>query len=1025
MNLTRFAIRSNRVFYTLLCVLLAAGIYTYQSMPRSEDPGFVVRVALVQTLFPGASPERVEMLVTDKLEKVIQEIPEIDFIRSQSKAGVSLIFVHIKPEYTLMRPIWDKLRRKVQRAAAELPEGVTGPIVDDEFGDVFGSLIAVTGDGFTYRELKQVADEVRDELLLIDDAAKVEIVGDQEERIFVVFDNAALAELQLSPIQLMQILRARNIIMPGGDLSTRYENIVFEPSGNFESLEDLRRTIVALPGSQAMVRLGDLLSIERGYVDPPATMARYNGEPALILAVSLKEGGNIVRLGQRIREVLDHARRVYPIGVDFDILAFQPDTVAQKIDLFTVNLLQAVALVALVMLLFLGLRSGLIVSTLIPAAMIVAFLVMDLFGIGLDQVSLASLIIALGMLVDNAIVMSEAIIVRRSQGEDRVRAAIAAAAELRLPLLTASLTTAAAFLPIFLAESETGEYTAPLFKVVTITLLCSWLLALTLIPSLNVQFAKVEPLPAGQLLSGPVYRAYRRLLLRLLQRPWLALGLALAIFGVSMQGFRYIPSIFYPANDQPTFTVELELPVGSPIQRTAALVDALEDFMRSELMARDGGHGIVNWGSFIGQGAPRFNLPYEPEQRSPHYAFILGNVSTAADMSPQFFGLIEQFVLQNFPDAKVTARPLPLGPPAWPPVAVRITGRDIDRIFALAEQVKKRLKQIPGTHQVTDNWGPRTKKVVFNIDETRARLAGLSNQDIAISMQAYVSGMVTTEFREDDKLIPVVLRSRAARRADATGIAAMNVYSQATGRSVPLSQVATPQIVWQPGVIERRNRLRTVTVEALLKPGYTAAEVNAEIAPWLETQTRSWPFGYSWALGGEAETSGKANRSIEVKLPIAFMIIVLLLVAQFNSLRRPLIVLATIPFALIGVVCGLLLVRSYFGFMTLLGVISLSGIVINNAIVLLDRIRIEREDNGLPPDQAVLVAAQQRLRPILLTTATTIGGLLPLWLGGGPMWEPMAVAIIFGLAFSTLLTLGLVPVLYAVLYRVDFRHSAA
>ncbi|MDJ0927211.1 MAG: efflux RND transporter permease subunit [Gammaproteobacteria bacterium] len=1021
MNITEFAIRRNRVFFAVLVTLIAGGLFTYQSMPRSEDPGFIFRFALVQTLFPGASPERVEMLVTDKLEKVIQEIPEIDFIRSQSKTGVSLIFVSIKAEYTDMRPIWDNLRRKVERGEGDLPDGIVGPFVNDEFGDVFGSLIAITGDGFDYRELKDVADEVRDELLLIDETAKVEIVGDQEERVFVVFDNSALADLNLSPIQLMQALQARNIIMPGGDLATQYEKIVFEPSGNFESVEDLRRTVVALPGSDALVRLEDLLSIERGYVDPPATMARYNGEPALILAVSLKDGGNIVRLAERIRAVLDRAQRVYPVGIDFDIVYFQADSVEDKIRMFTSNLLQAVALVALVMLIFLKLRTALIVSSLIPATMIIAFLVMDQFGIGLDQMSLAALIISLGMLVDNAIVMSESIIVRLGRGEEALSAAVASARELRFPLLTSSLTTAAAFLPIFLSESETGEYTAPLFKVVTITLLCSWVLALTLIPALCVKFLRVEVRPDVDPLDRPAYQIYRRSLLAMLRRPWLSLAGAIAIFAITLQGFAFIPQLFYPPNDAPTFTVDLELPVGTPIERTDEVMASIERFMLDNLMAGNGQGGIKNWSTYIGEGAPRFNLPYEQEQRSPHYAFMLGHVSDNELLDERLFSQIEQYVLNTFPDANITVRPLPLGPPAWPPVAIRIIGRDTNQIFDLVDRVKAKLETVPGTKQITDSWGARTKKVVFNIDETRARLAGLSNQDIAISMQAYVSGMETTEFREDDKLIPVVLRSRAAQQADTAGIASMNVYSQATGQSVPLSQVATPEIVWQPGVIERRNRLRNVTVESLLEPGYTAAEINTAMRPWLEQESKGWPFGYSWEFGGEAETSGKANESIAAKIPVGMMIIVLLLVAQFNSIRRPIIVLMTIPFALIGVIIGLLVARSYFGFMTFLGVISLAGIVINNAIVLLDRIRIEKEENGLEITDAMLLAAQQRLRPILLTTATTIGGLLPLWLGGGPMWEPMAVAIIFGLAFATVLTLGLVPVLYALLYRVDFR----
>ncbi|MFQ5634099.1 MAG: efflux RND transporter permease subunit [Gammaproteobacteria bacterium] len=1023
MDLTTLAIEKNRVFIATLSIVLLSGVIAYVGMPRSEDPGFIIRTALVQTFFPGASPERVEMLVTDKLEKAIQEIPELDFVSSQTKAGVSLVFVNIREEYTNMRPIWDSLRRKVEKAAGELPQNVIGPVVNDEFGDVFGSLIAVTGDGFNYRELRQIADELRDELLLIDDAAKVEIVGTQEERVFVVFENARLAELGMSPVQLQAALQERNIVLPGGDVSSRYEKIVLEPTGNFESLDELRRSIVSLPMSNAMVRLEDILSIERGYVDPPEVKVRFGGEPALMLAVSLREGGNILRLGAGIEDVMTRARRVYPVGVDFELLNFQPRDVRKKIDDFVRNLGQAIVLVAVIMLGFLGIRTGLIVASLIPSTILAAFMVMSILDIGLDQMSLAALIIALGMLVDNAIVMSESIMVQTGQGKPVAAAAIDSARELRTPLLTSSLTTAAAFLPIFLSESNTGEYTAPLFKVVTITLLCSWVMALTLIPVLCVLFLKVSPLAGARTpLVKRSFAAYEAALLFALRHRALTLVAVGAAFLLAMQGMTWVPKIFYPANDRATFTVELDLPVGSPIERTDEVTAAIEAFITTALPAAEGdAPGLVNWGVFIGQGPPRFVITLDQQQRSPNYSYILANLNSSALMTRNLFTSIEDFVAANFPDAHVTVRQLPLGPPAWPPLSIRVRGREIDDVFAIVEDVKAKLREVPGARQITDNWGPRSKKVIVDIDETRARLAGVTNRDVALSMQTYLTGLATTEFREDDELIPVVLRSRADQRTDPNRIGTMNVFSQATGQSVPLRQVAYPRLEWQPGVIERRNRLRTVAVEALLEPGYTVSEVNAVMEPWLEEQSRSWPFGYNWEFGGEAETSGKANAAIAAKLPVAALVIVLLLTAQFNSLRRPLIVMLTIPLALIGVVAGLLVARSYFGFMTLLGVISLSGIVINNAIVLLDRIRIEIDDHGLAPDAAILTAARQRARPILLTTATTCAGLLPLWLGGGPMWEPMAIAIIFGLVFATALTLGVVPVLYSLLFRVEFR----
>jgi multidrug efflux pump subunit AcrB len=655
-------------------------------------------------------------------------------------------------------------------------------------------------------------------------------------------------------------------------------------------------------------------------------------------------------------------------------------------------------------------------------AMLMALMVMGLLDIGLDQMSIASLIIALGMLVDNAIVMSESIMVQMEHGKPAVQAAIDSARELRIPLLTSSATTAAAFLVIFLAESSTGEYTAPLFKVVAITLLCSWILALTMIPLLAAKFLRVKKKSTDAGFETPSYRRYRGVLLTLLRRPWQAVAGAAVVFFLAIQLFRFVPVMFFPPHDRATFTAEIELPTGSPIQRTERVVSEIESYIEENLrVGEDRDEGIINWASFIGEGAPRFILSYAPEMAAPSYGFMLIN-ATARDLIPaSIIPSLNRFAGERFPDLKATIRPLDLGPPSWPPVAVRISGPDVDVLFRIADDVKAKLASIPGTRLIDDDWGPKAKKVRVQIDQPRARRAGVTSQDVAISLKSFLSGIETTEFREGDEVIPVTLRSVAGGRSDLGKIESINVYAQSTGRSVPLTQVADVRLEWEAAKVIRRNRMRTVTVESGTTPGITATEVNAQLVPWLESRSVDWGLGYLWELGGEAETSEQANASIMAKLPIAGLIIVLLLVGQFNSIRKPLIILITIPMGIIGVVIGLLVARSFFGFMTLLGIIALSGIVINNAIVLLDRIRIEIEDHGRPANDAIIEAAQRRLRPILLTTITTMGGLVPLWLGGGPMWEPMAVSIIFGLAFATVLTLGFVPVLYSLFYRVSFR----
>ena len=581
-----------------------------------------------------------------------------------------------------------------------------------------------------------------------------------------------------------------------------------------------------------------------------------------------------------------------------------------------------------------------------------------------------------------------------------------------------------------------------MFQVVSITLLCSWVLALTMTPLLCVLFLKVAPAASEAKFSSRFYVGYRSALLMALRRPLVSVGLVVAIFIVALQGMAFIPSIFFPPSDKAIFTAEFELPIGTAIERTEAVVEEIDRFIARELTADRSGaagpggvlaaqsdlggsgrsEGVTNWATFIGQGGPRFYLSHNPEPNSPNYALAIINATSRAVITEELIPKLDVFCRERFPDLDTTLMPLQLGPPVEAQVQVRVSGREPDPLFAIVDEVKARLRSIPGTTSVTDDWGPRSKKLLVNIDQPRARRAGVTSQDVAISLQTVFTGFETTQFLEADEIIPVQLRSRAADRQDLGKLETLNVYAQATGRSVPLLQVADVEVAWEAARILRRDRSKTVTVSAWLAPGLTASAVNNELLPWLDDEQEAWPFGYGYEPGGEIESSVKANQAIGAKAPIGALIILLLLVGQFNSIRRTAIVLLTIPLGLVGVIAGLLIAQSYFGFMTLLGVIALAGIVINNAIVLLDRIKVEIDENGLEPPRAIVEAAQRRFRPILLTTATTMAGLLPLWFGGGPMWEPMAIAIIFGLMFATLLTLGVVPVLYTLFFRVSFRE---
>ncbi len=1014
MTLTEGALRSNRITLVVLVLLLLAGISAYQGMPQQMDPGFTVRTAQIVTRFPGASPERVEQLVSDPIEQAIQAMPELDYVSSTSRTGVSIVVAAFREEFKTIRPIFDSLRRKVQ--AVSLPAGVATPEINDELGDIYPIIFTLSADGFSDREIKSIAKTIRDQLLQIDGVGKVDILGEQEERVFVEYSDARLSRLGLTPFSLQQSLQAKNIILPGGQVDIGPEALVLEPSGNFDSIEDIRRTILRLPNGK-LTYLEDIADVRRGYVDPPKGIVTSNGYRGIALAINMSDGYNLVELGGRMREFFDGLQRYYPHGIDFELAYFQPKNVEDKVNDFVSNVVQAVVIVLLVMLVTLGLRTGLIVSALIPSAMIITIFVISSTGETINQMSLAALIIALGLLVDNAIVVSESVMVSMSKGTPVFKAAVDSCRELQVPLLVSSLTTASAFLPIYLAESAVGEYTAALFTVVSITLLVSWVLALTMTPLLCQAFMRAPKTDTNkEEFGGFFYRLYRGTLRFVLRNRLITVVLAVAMYVGSLPLWGLVPNIFFPAQESPFFMAAFNLPPGTSMQATLDMSRRIDRFVQDELrIESDGQPGVIAWTTFIGETPPPFTLGYSPAPSLGGYCELMVNV-TSVDAARASMDKLQRFALDALPDVKTHIRMLTAGPPVDKPVQVRISGTDMQTIYGIVDTVKDKLRTMNGVRNIGDDWGARTKKLNVDIDSERARRSGVSHQDVANSINTYVSGMTATFFREGDESIPVVLRTVAEERRNLERIRTLSVYSQRGPR--PLSQVAHLGLEIQSASVLRRGRSRTVTVEAEVAPGTTAAEVFTALTPWLTEQAKAWPIGHRWEFGGEFESSQKANASIGAKLPIAGMAILLLLVWQFNSLRKTVIVMSSIVLALVGVVLGLVAFKSSFGFMTLLGVISLAGIVINNAIVLLDRIRIEIEDNGMAPQEAVVYAAQQRVRPILLTTATTIASLIPLYLTGGLMWQPMAVAIMSGLLFSTMLTLLFVPLLYSMFFRV-------
>ncbi|MEM7587367.1 MAG: efflux RND transporter permease subunit [Acidobacteriota bacterium] len=1041
MNLTRFALEQRTATIVFLALLVLAGAMSFGQLPRAEDPGFVIRVAVVATFYPGASAEQVELLVTDPIEEAIEDIDEVDFVLSESRTGASVLEVFflesLSPE--AVEKGFDELRETVTDARGRLPADIIGPNVDDDFGDVFGTVVAITGEGFDLVELERVAERARAILLGVEDVSRVEIQGAQPQSIFVEYDPARLDELGLTALQLRDILRARNIVAPGGDVRSERERFTLEVAGSFESVQALERMRFRLPASGELIALGNIASVRRGTEDPPRSAVSYGGQPALILAISMTDGGKITRLGPRVLAALEAIEEELPLGIETHLVAYQTSYVERIIKSFIWSLLQGVGIVLAVTLIALGLRTGFIVATVLPMTMVGSLLLMELFDITMNQMSLAALIIALGLLVDSAIVMAESIQVAMREGASPVEAARNSASELSLPLLVSSLTTAAALLPTYLAESTTGEYTSAIFEVVTIALLLAWVLALTMTPLLSVLLAGRGGAGSQQRgYDNPFYRRYRAFLLGLVRRRWLSLAGFVALLAVSLWAFQFVPQLFFPRKEQTTFKIELQLPYGSSIERSAEVSAGVERFLAEELSAelaedetrpwlpneerRFARHGVVNWVSFIGSGAPRFLVSYNPEQPRTNYVFMIANSSTY-DEQDRIIHQVEDFVAHAYPDVLARVEKLRNGPPLDYPVEIRLSGEDPRLLYALAVDVENRLRELPGTLGVGHDWGTYRKKLRVEVDDARARRAGVTERDVALSLLTRTNGFVLGNYREGNDLIPITLRSHAARSDGLEQLSGLDVAGLGAG-AVPLAQLASLQVELEPAVIKRRDRLRTLTVHADIDAdadrSVTPFSVVDQVLPLLEEASATWPLGYRYELGGEVESSGTAQASIQAKQPIAVLVIISLLVLQFNSIRGPAIVLATLPFTLIGVVGGLVMTQKPFGFMALLGVIALLGVVINNAVVLLDRIETERKRYGRSLGAAVIEASQRRLRPILLTTATTVGGLMPLWLAGGPMFSPMAVALLFGLVASTLLTLGLVPLLFGLFYRVDF-----
>jgi multidrug efflux pump len=1033
-NLSEWALKHRPLVRYLIVVCAIFGALAYAMLGQSEDPPFTFKVMVVKTNWPGASAREVEQQLTDRIERKLQEVPNVDWVRSYSRPGESLVFFAIKDSAPAAQvpETWYQVRKKVGDIRNTLPSGVQGPFFNDEFGDTYMAIYAIAGEGFGYRDLKAFGDKVRAELLRVPGVAKVDFVGEQEEKIFVELSNAKLATLGLEPAQISQTLAAQNAVAAAGTLETTTDRITLRPSGAFGSVEAIRDLSIRAGGR--VFRLGDIATVSRGYADPPQHKMRVQGREALGLGITMTAGGDVIHLGRDLSAEVARLRAQLPVGVDIVEVASMPVAVQRSINQFVRSLAEAVLIVLAVSLVSLGLRTGLVVAVSIPLVLAMTFLGMALLDIGLHKISLGALILSLGLLVDDAIIAVEMMAIKLEQGFDRFRAASFAYTSTAFPMLTGTLVTVAGFLPIALAKSSTGEYTRSIFQVSALALVASWIVAVVVIPYLGFVM-----LPSAEALHGPsrwarlrarltrrpppeaaspsvgdpdaVYRTPFYLRLRgvvaaCVERRWLVIGATLAVFAASLALFRLVPQQFFPSSSRPELLVDLRLPEGSSWEATFAQTRKMEAILDRE-------SGIESYVAYVGAGSPRFYLPLDQQLQQSNFAQFVVVASSNAQREQLRERLLERFA-GDFPELRGRVSRLENGPPVGFPVQFRVSGEDIGEVRRIARDVAGVMREDPGTSDVQFDWDEPSKTIRLVVDQDKARLLGFTSQDIAAFLNNAVSGLTVTQFRERDKLIDVVIRGAPEERARVSFLKDLAIPTKA-GKPVPITQLAEIRYELEEGIVWRRNRLPTITVRADVRGDAQGPDVANRISPKLDGLRAALPLGYRIEMGGAIEDSAKGQKSIAAGVPLMLVTILTLLMIQLRSFARTLMVVLTAPLGLVGVVAALLAFGKPFGFVAMLGTIALSGIIMRNSVILVDQ--IDRDiAAGVPAWDAIAGATVRRFRPIVLTAAAAVLALIPLT--RSDFFGPMAVAMMGGLVVATVLTLVFLPALYAAWFRV-------
>ncbi|MDX2079625.1 MAG: efflux RND transporter permease subunit [Terrimicrobiaceae bacterium] len=1010
MNIAEASIRFRTVTLVLTALVVVLGIKSYFELPRLEDPEFTIKDALVITNYPGATAEEVADEVTDVIERAAQKLGQILRVTSRSERGRSTVTVTIRDQYGKdeLPQVWDELRRKVSDAQHELPPGAGPSLVVDDFGDVFGIFYAITGPDYSMAELNEVAKMLRRELLMVPEVKKVEIFARQQEAIYVEISRERSALLGLSPEQIHAVLREHNLVAPAGALDVGEMRFAIQTGGAPTSVESLDDLIIRQAGeSGELVRLGDLATIRRAYVDPPTTILRYDGQPAVGLGISTVSGGNVVRMGAAVERRVAELASVIPLGVELHKISFQADTVTESINDFVLNLATSVVIVIVVLLAAMGLRSGLLIGSILMISIAGTFLVMQASGLILERISLGALIIALVMLVDNAIVITEGMLIAIQRGVDRLKAAKDIVRQTSIPLLGSTLIAVLAFGAIGLSDDKTGEYCRSLFDVLLISLLISWVTAITVTPLFCYLFLRAKPTSNGaptDPYAGPVYRFYRHVLVFCMTHRWGTVVAMIALLAGAIFGFRFVENSFFPNSTRTQFLIDAWAPAGTRLDATAAQAAKMEQYLL-------GVDGVENVTTCVGQGTLRFLLTYAPERFDPAFIQFIVDVDDHRSID-RILPQVQQQLSRDFPDALVIGKRFLLGPGEGGRIQIRFSGPDTAVLRSLSDQAMEILRADGGAKGVRIDAREEIPVVKPQFAEAPARLAGITRTDLGAALESFFSGRRIGIYREGDELIPIIARAPEGERRDPAAIQDVQIFSPVAGTGIPIRQVVSGfDTELEEPIIMRRNRQPTITVHADQTSGLASALFD-RIRPQIEAI--ALPPGYRMEWGGEHEDSSQAKAALAGTLPVFVLLMVVIVVCLFNCLRATLIIWLTVPLSIIGVVVGLLVFDKPFGFMALLGALSLSGMLIKNGIVLLDEINAQLKA-GTPPWDAVVQAAVSRVRPVLMAVLTTVFGLIPLI--PDVFFGAMAVTIVVGLLFASVLTLIVVPVLYVIFFN--------